>query len=226
MITTGFKSVEIESEAALNQTPAWLRGLLTIAWVDGSFDPQEQEAIEGLIQRKLTPEDETRFQPITPTELASSLASDHKQAENFLRLAVMVCIVDGVYSASEDQLLHQFAEALGLEIPALKLLGMTLQEEDKLGVPPAQSHLPHLLDPVRHWLDGIEMHDPRIARFLCKLIPPQCPFERDITVFGHKLLHIPPMCKLNPLYEQLVGLRFRALAYLADECHEDVSIYC
>ena len=30
---------------------------------------------------------------------------------------------------------------------------------------------------------------------------------------------------LNPLYEQLVGLRFRALSYLADDCDEDVSEY-
>jgi hypothetical protein len=33
------------------------------------------------------------------------------------------------------------------------------------------------------------------------------------------------LCKLNPLYEQLVGLRFRALSYLADDCGEDVSQY-
>ena len=75
------------------------------------------------------------------------------------------------------------------------------------------------------WLDGVEMHDPRLARFICKMVPPQCPFERDIVLFGHKLVHIPPLCKLNPLYEQLVGLRFRALSYLADDCQEDISEY-
>jgi hypothetical protein len=80
--------------------------------------------------------------------------------------------------------------------------------------------------PVRHWLDDLEMHDPRVARFLCKLIPPQCPFERDVKLFGRKVVHIPPLCKLNPLYEQLVFLRFRALSYLADDCKEDVSKYC
>ena len=77
-----------------------------------------------------------------------------------------------------------------------------------------------LLQPVRHWLDGLEIHNPRVARFLGKLIPSQCPFERDIELFGHKIVHIPPLCKLNPLYEQLVGLRFRALSYLADDCGE------
>ena len=61
---------------------------------------------------------------------------------------------------------------------------------------------------------------------ICKLIPAQCPFERDISVFGHKLFHIPPLCKLNPAYEELVALRFRALSYLADQCGEDVSQYC
>ena len=78
---------------------------------------------------------------------------------------------------------------------------------------------------MRDWLDGLDIQDPRVARFLCKMIPSQCPFARDITLFGRKIVHIPPMCKINPLYEQLVGLRFRALSYLADECGEDISPY-
>jgi hypothetical protein len=57
------------------------------------------------------------------------------------------------------------------------------------------------------------------------MIPAQCPFERDINLFGRKIAHIPPLCKLNPLYEQFVGLRFRSLSYLADDCGEDVSEY-
>jgi hypothetical protein len=61
---------------------------------------------------------------------------------------------------------------------------------------------------------------------LCKLIPAQCPFERDVKFFGHTLFHIPPLCKLNPLYEEVVALRFRGLCYLADECGEDVTPYC
>ena len=58
------------------------------------------------------------------------------------------------------------------------------------------------------------------------MIPAQCPFERDVKVFGHTLFHIPPLCKLNPLYEEVVALRFRAMCYLADECGEDISAYC
>ncbi|NES71796.1 MAG: Mo-dependent nitrogenase, partial [Okeania sp. SIO2D1] len=82
------------------------------------------------------------------------------------------------------------------------------------------------LTPIKDWLDGWDIHDPKVAHMVCKMIPPQCPFERDILIFGKKVAHIPAMCKLNPLYEQLVGIRFRALSYLADECQEDISKYC
>ncbi len=81
---------------------------------------------------------------------------------------------------------------------------------------------PDLLYPVRQWLEAIEIRNTKIAHLLCKLIPAQCPFERDIVVFGHKRIHIPPMCKLNPLYDELVGLRFKALCYLVDN-HGSIS---
>ncbi len=82
------------------------------------------------------------------------------------------------------------------------------------------------LQPLRQWLDKVEVQNPQLAHRLCKMIPAQCPFERDVKLFGRTLFHIPPMCKLNPLYEEVVGLRFRALCYLADECGEDISAYC
>lgn len=82
------------------------------------------------------------------------------------------------------------------------------------------------LAPLRKKLDQLQVRDAKFAHFVCKLIPPQCPFERDVKLFGKTLFHIPPMCKLNPLYEEVVGLRFRALCYLADECGEDISAYC
>jgi hypothetical protein len=75
---------------------------------------------------------------------------------------------------------------------------------------------PDLLDGVRRWLDGIEPSDPVVARFLVRLIPAQCPFERDVKLFGWKVVHIPPMCKINPLYDQLVALRFRCLCRLEE----------
>lgn len=76
------------------------------------------------------------------------------------------------------------------------------------------------------WLDAIEVHDAGLAQLLCKIIPARCPFERNLKLFGRTVLHIPPLCKLNPFYEQVVALRFRCLSYLADECGEDVTIYC
>ncbi len=83
-----------------------------------------------------------------------------------------------------------------------------------------------IFKPLRQWLDGLNVRDRQLAHRLCKMIPAQCPFERDIKLFGITLVHIPPMCKLNPLYDELVGLRFRALCYLADECGDDIAAYC
>ncbi len=75
-------------------------------------------------------------------------------------------------------------------------------------------------------LDAIEIHNAKVAHFFCRLIPAQCPFERDVCCFGRVLFHIPPLCKLNPFYQQLISLRFRALCYLADVCGEDIAAYC
>jgi Mo-dependent nitrogenase C-terminus len=83
-----------------------------------------------------------------------------------------------------------------------------------------------LLKPLRQLLERVDVRDAELAHRLCQMIPSQCPFERDVKLFGRTLFHIPPMCKLNPLYEEVVALRFRALCYLADECGEDVSCYC
>jgi hypothetical protein len=83
-----------------------------------------------------------------------------------------------------------------------------------------------IFKPLRNWLDNLNVSSPKLAHKLCQLIPAQCPFERDIQLFGHTVFHIPPMCKLNPVYEEVVTLRFRAMCYLADECGEDISQYC
>lgn len=232
----------VQSPLTNEQISVWLRGLLTIAWADGHFDPEERVLIAELTQEELAPQaDLGSLEQISSEELAAGLGSDRQIAENFLRTAVMVAVADGVYSDTEDEKLHQFCEALGVKVEALEALRYTLcarvEVEDKDSdkgsvaqlVPVAQPapKKPHIdpLQPVRHWLDGLEIQDPRLARFLCKMIPSQCPFERDIQLFGHKIVHIPPLCKLNPLYDQLVGLRFRSLSYLADKCGEDVSPY-
>jgi Mo-dependent nitrogenase C-terminus len=83
---------------------------------------------------------------------------------------------------------------------------------------------PHfdILHPIRNWLDNLQINNPKVARAIASLIPAQCPFARDLIVFGHKVAHIPPLCKFNPLYDQLIGLRFRSLCYLVDVCGEEL----
>ncbi|NJN85063.1 MAG: nitrogenase [Leptolyngbyaceae cyanobacterium SL_7_1] len=218
------------------QITVWLRGLLTVAWADGHFDDEEKSLIAELTQDELAPQIELgTFEPIAPNDLAATLLPNAHAAENFLRTAVMVAIADGIYSETEDTILLQFCTALNQPSTILDSLRQTLDYASPISgnanasaiAPSADDsgeQLP-VLTPVKEWLDGLEVHDPRVARFLCKMIPPQCPFERDVVLFGRKLVHIPAMCKLNPLYDQLVGLRFRALSYLADDCGEDVTPY-
>jgi hypothetical protein len=141
----------------------------------------------------------------------------------------MIAISNGVYSQAEAETVESFQKALGLEIEALKSLESTLwnpeiAKDGDTDEGKSTTDL-NILQPVKKWLDGMDVKDPRVARFICKMVPSQCPFERDIVLFGKKIVHIPPMCKLNPLYEQLVGLRFRSLSFLADECKEDVTPY-
>jgi tellurite resistance protein len=214
----------VQSPYSNEQITAWLRGLLTIAWADGKFDPEEQELITTLTKSELAPSLEwDSLGVIEPEELAAVLGKKTPAADNFVRTAVMVAIANGTYSPSEDQVMQQLCDALEQPKDILDSLRYTLDDERQISAPGAISQ--DALCPLRDWLDGLEIKDPRVARFLCKMIPSQCPFERDITLFGRKIVHIPPLCKINPLYEQLVGLRFRALSYLADECGEDISPY-
>ena len=83
-----------------------------------------------------------------------------------------------------------------------------------------------LLLPLRNWLNNFKIRDRNLAHKICEMIPTQCPFARTIKFFNREVFTIPPLCKLNPLYNEVVALRFRALCYLADECGEDISSYC
>lgn len=74
-----------------------------------------------------------------------------------------------------------------------------------------------VLFPIRNFLRNIKIDNPQFAIQLCNIIPVQCPFERDFKLFGKVLFHIPPMCKINPFYDDLMELRFRAQCYLADQ---------
>jgi tellurite resistance protein len=233
------------------QSDLWLRGLLTIAWSDGNFDDREKHLIATLVDHPLDDIQPT----ITAEELRSNFEPNSAIAENFLRSAVMVALADGVYSSAEDEILQGFCDALGTRHDILNTLRLTLCNLDTQTISPlvqpdeavptavptdsntdSTDTIPNPLlqppsskldplRPVRDWLDGMDIQDPKVAHFLCKLIPSQCPFERDIVIFKKKLVHIPPMCKINPLYEQLVGLRFRSLSYLADVCKEDITPY-
>lgn len=79
------------------------------------------------------------------------------------------------------------------------------------------------LTPIRDWLDSVEIENPQVAQIICRLIPASCPFARTVkfddrfvlpALRGRVLFTIPPLCKLNPFYDQFVGLRFRSLVYL------------
>lgn len=73
-----------------------------------------------------------------------------------------------------------------------------------------------ILDWLRHRITQIEVKNPRIAQIICQLIPPSCPFARTIKLFNKTLLVIPPLCHINPVYEELMELRFRALVFLSE----------
>jgi tellurite resistance protein len=213
------------------QIKAWIEGLLTIAWSDGLYDPHEKEVILQEIGQPTEQSTSDIFlaKSISPKELRQGLGDDPDVAQDFLRSAVMVAIADGIYSSAEFELIGQFSDELGLKLEAISSLEQTLCKPNPLDLEGRlmdTNIVDHsMLELVKDWLDKMEIKNPRLAHFLCRMIPAQCPFERDIKLFGHKIVHIPPMCKLNPLYEQLVGLRFRALSYLADICHEDITEY-
>ncbi|MBD1843942.1 Mo-dependent nitrogenase C-terminal domain-containing protein [Cyanobacteria bacterium FACHB-63] len=83
---------------------------------------------------------------------------------------------------------------------------------------------PDLFAPLRYGINHTKIRSYKTAHLICKLIPCSCPFERDISLLG-RTFHIPPLCKLNPLYNELIMLRLRALSYLTDICEEDVTSY-
>lgn len=87
-----------------------------------------------------------------------------------------------------------------------------------------QAAQPDWLSPLRNWLNRIQIKNRRSAHLICRLIPGRCPFERDISLLG-RTVHIPALCKINPLYNEVVNLRLRALTYLAQVWDEDISIY-
>lgn len=72
-----------------------------------------------------------------------------------------------------------------------------------------------MLNHIKRTLEAIEVTNQEQANLLCTLIPSACPFARTINLGIFKLV-IPPLCKINPLYEDLMMLRFKAQCYLAE----------
>jgi hypothetical protein len=185
----------------------WLGALHHLALADGDFSAAEAQALETPLRQEL-PGTSWEALPMPGTEaLSHRFGVATPLAEEFLRTAVLVALADGHLSPPEMALLRQWSAALQVGENLLASLPETCCEsEDSNG----------LLDHLKAWLDGLDPSEPAVARFLVRLIPAQCPFERDVKLFGHKLVHIPPMCKINPLYDQLVALRLRCLTSLAE----------
>ncbi|MBD2318478.1 Mo-dependent nitrogenase C-terminal domain-containing protein [Phormidium tenue] len=205
-----------------SQISAWLRGLMSVALADNDYSEQERTLFDQISHSDEWGEEITisNFEPISAQELVDALGSDREVGENFLRMAVMMALADGQYTDTEDQVIQGFCKALNQEVKPINDLRKNLEANSH-----HEEHHPSVLEPVKEWLDHMDIHDSRLANLICKVVPAQCPFERDIVLFGRKIMHIPAMCEINPLYDQLVGLRFRSLSYLADK-GEDVSKYC
>lgn len=55
-----------------------------------------------------------------------------------------------------------------------------------------------------------------LAKAVITLIPASCPFAWTLKLRDQQVV-IPPLCKLNPFYNDLMALRFWALCLLAKE---------
>lgn len=72
-----------------------------------------------------------------------------------------------------------------------------------------------MLNTIKQALERIEIGSQAQANLLCNLIPSACPFARTLHIGIFKLV-IPPLCKVNPFYDDLMMLRFKAQCYLAE----------
>ncbi len=78
---------------------------------------------------------------------------------------------------------------------------------------------------IKNKLESWEIKEKKVAQKIVIFIPSQCPFARDIYWGDRKILTIPPLCKINPFYEDLMMLRFKALCFLS-EIGDDITPYC
>jgi hypothetical protein len=68
---------------------------------------------------------------------------------------------------------------------------------------------------IQSWLNTIQVESLEVAILICRIIPDRCPFQRRFSMLGYGV-EIPPLCKLNPFYPQLIALRLKALTYLME----------
>jgi hypothetical protein len=212
-------SVPIDGlDATAARRRLWLSALHQLALADGDFSPAERTLLEEELRRELPGLGLADLHRPGAEALVHRFGAGTPLAEEFLRTAVLVALADGHLSPIELEWLRHWSDVLQVGREVIdELLRAPASRDGSVDIRCDTDQEPGLLDGVRRWLDGVEPSDPVVARFLVRLIPAQCPFEREVTLFGWKLVHIPPMCKINPLYEQLVALRFRCLCRLAEE---------
>lgn len=186
----------------------WLAALYQLAQADGAFAVQERQLLEQSVAQELPGQSLEALHQPGDGALLHRLGPGTPEAEQFLRSAVVVALADGRLGEAELSLLRHWSELLQVGQAVLAELH---------GDDPQGDGTDSTLERLRGWIDAQAPSDPAVARLLVKLIPAQCPFERDVVVLGRRLVHIPPMCRINPLYEQLMALRFRCLCLLAGE---------
>jgi hypothetical protein len=72
-----------------------------------------------------------------------------------------------------------------------------------------------MLNTIKQAIERIEIGNQKQANLLYNLIPSACPFARTLKLGTFELV-IPPLCKINPFYDNLMMLRFKAQCYLAE----------
>ena len=103
--------------------PHQLRALATIARTARDGFGQPQRALVCAMRDVLfrTNEDLEDLQPISPAELATHV-NDDDQALQLIRLMTVLCVADGLPSRDQVSLVADFAEALAVEEPAVKVI--------------------------------------------------------------------------------------------------------
>ena len=186
----------------------WLAALHQLALADGNFGPEERQLLEQAVAQDLPGASLEALHHPGDSALLHRLGRGTPEAEQFLRSAMVVALADGTLGDAELSLLRHWSELLQVGQAVLADLHADDARSDDGSA---------TLERLRHWLDAQAPSDPAVARLLVTLIPAQCPFERDVMVLGRRIVHIPPMCRINPLYDQLMALRFRCLCLLAGE---------